>query len=135
MRPIILGYFFSPNNYDVHKNISFHDPSVHNNMLMLNGPKTEYMILGKPSSLKKIDKATCNMILGGSEIVPTESVKNLGVMFDHELNMSVQVSSLCKSMFFNIRKISMYRKYMTQEVAEKLMVSLVLSRMDYCNCL
>ena len=27
----------------------------------------------------------------------------------------------------------MYRKYMTQEVAEKLMVSLVLSRMDYCN--
>ena len=108
---------------------------MHNNMLMLNGPKTEYMILGKSSSLKKIDKATCNMILGGSEIVPTESVKNLGVMFDHELNMSVQVSSLCKSMFFNIRKISMYRKYMTQEVAEKLMVSLVLSRMDYCNCL
>jgi hypothetical protein len=27
----------------------------------------------------------------------------------------------------------MYRKYMTQEVAEKLMVSLVSSRLDYCN--
>ena len=38
-------------------------------------------------------------------------------------------------MFFGIRKISMYRKYMTQEVAEKLVVSLVLSKMDYCNCL
>ena len=73
------------------------------------------------------------MILDGTEIVPTESVKNLGVMFDDELN--VQVSSMCKSMFFSIRKISMYRIYMTQNVAEKLMVSLVLSKMDYCNCL
>ena len=104
---------------------------MNDNMLMLNGSKTEYMILGKPSSLNKITEV--NMILGGSEIVPTNSVKNLGVMFDNELTMSAQVSSLCKNMFFNIRKISMYRKYMTQEVAEKLMVSLVSSRLDYCN--
>ena len=68
-------------------------------------------------------------------ITPTENVKNLGVMFDDKLTMSDQVSSLCKSMFYGIRKISMYRKYMTQEVAEKRMVSLVLSKMDYCNCL
>ena len=34
---------------------------MYNNMLMLNEPKTDYMILGKPSSLKKIDKATCNI--------------------------------------------------------------------------
>ena len=104
---------------------------MNDNMLMLNGSKTEYMTLGRPSSLKKITDV--NMILGGSEIAPTNNVKNLGVMFDNELTMSDQISSLCKSMFFNIRKISMYRKYMTQEVAEKLMVSLVLSRMDYCN--
>ena len=67
-------------------------------MLMLNGPKTEYMILGKPSSLQKIEKY--KMILDGSEIIPTEKVKNLGVMFDHELNMSAQINSMCKSMFF-----------------------------------
>ena len=103
-------------------------------MLMLNGPKTEYMILGKPSSLKKINE-NVNMILNGSTIIPTEKVKNLGVMFDHELDMNAQVNSLCKTMFFSIRTIGMYRKYMTQDVAEKLVVSLVLSRMDYCNCL
>ena len=107
---------------------------MNNNMLMLNGPKTEYMILGKPSSLKKINE-NVNMILNGSTIIPTEKVKNLGVMFDHELDMNAQVNSLCKTMFFSIRKIGMYRKYMTQDVAEKLVVSLVLSRMDYCNCL
>ena len=107
---------------------------MNNNMLMLNGPKTEYMILGKPSSLKKINE-NVNMILNGSTIIPTEKVKNLGVVFDHELDMNAQVNSLCKTMFFSIRKIGMYRKYMTQDVAEKLVVSLVLSRMDYCNCL
>ena len=68
-------------------------------MLMLNGPKTEYMILGKPSSLKKINE-NVNMILNGSTIIPTEKVKNLGVMFDHELDMNAQVNSLCKTMFF-----------------------------------
>jgi hypothetical protein len=63
---------------------------MNDNMLMLNGSKTEYMILGKPSSLNKITEV--NMILGGSEIVPTNSVKNLGVMFDNEFTMSAQVS-------------------------------------------
>ena len=106
---------------------------MNDNMLGLNGPKTEYMILGKTSTLKNLTKINLN--LNGSVINPTKNVKNLGIMFDEELTMSDQVSSLCKTMFYGIKKISTYRKYMTQEVAEKLMVSLVLSKMDYCNCL
>jgi hypothetical protein len=90
---------------------------------MLNESKTEFMILGKPSALKKVTNIDMN--LNGSVVSPKNKVKNLGVLFDNELTMTDQVSSLCKSMFFGIRSISMYRKYMTQDVAEKLMVSLV----------
>ena len=49
--------------------------------------------------------------------------------------MESYVSSLCQSMYTNIRKISFHRKYMTQEVAAQLMVSLVFSKLDYCNCI
>lgn len=101
--------------------------------MVFRGPKTEYMILGKTSTLKNLTKINLN--LNGSVINPTKNVKNLGIMFDEELTMSDQVSSLCKTMFMVLKKISTYRKYMTQEVAEKVMVSLVLSKMDYCNCL
>ena len=106
---------------------------MNDNMLMLNMSKTEFMILGKASTLKKIQNIDMN--LNDCVITPTDNVKNLGVLFDNELTMSDQVSSLCKNMFYGVKKISLYRRFMTQDVAEKLMVSLVLSKMDYCNCL
>ena len=106
---------------------------MNDNMLMLNGPKTDFMIVSKASALEKIEKIEMN--LNGSVISPAKYVKNLGVLFDNALTMSDQISSLCRSMFLGIKQISMYRKYMTKEVAQKLMVSLVLSKLDYCNCL
>ena len=75
------------------------------------------------------------MYISCASIVRESPTKTFAIMFDHELDMNAQVNSMCKTMFFSIRKIGMYRKYMTQDVAEKLVVSLVLSRMDYCNCL
>ena len=106
---------------------------MNDNMLMLNGPKTDFMIVSKASALLKNEKIEMN--LNGSVISPAKYVKNLGVLFDNALTMSDQISSLCRSMFLGIKQISMYRKYMTKEVAQKLMVSLVLSKLDYCNCL
>ena len=49
--------------------------------------------------------------------------------------MSYYISSLCKSVNFQLRKIGLIRKYLTDEVAKTLITSLVLSRLDYCNSL
>ena len=49
--------------------------------------------------------------------------------------MANQVSSICQKMFFQIRNISFNRKYLPQQVIVQLMVSLVLSKLDYCNSL
>ena len=73
------------------------------------------------------------MALTDTTINPTEQVKNLGVIFDENLNMTNHVATLCQKMFSEIRNISFNRRYLTQEVAAQLMVSLVLSKMDYCN--
>ena len=75
------------------------------------------------------------MNLEGTAISSTNKVKNLGVIFDNDLSMSAQVSVICQKMFVEIRNISFHRKYLSQEVASQLMVSLVLSKMDYCNSL
>ena len=56
-------------------------------------------------------------------------------MFDESLTLSSHVSMLCQKMFFEIRNISFNRKYMPDDVVSQLMVSLVLSKMDYCNSL
>ena len=49
--------------------------------------------------------------------------------------MQIFVSSTVKSCYFHLRCISQIRKYLTVEATSKLVVSLVLSRIDYCNSL
>ena len=73
--------------------------------------------------------------LGHSQILPSKVVKNLGVLFDENLNMQSHIDQLCKNLFFIIRSINLYRDFLTTEVTIKLMVSLVLSKLDYCNAL
>ena len=101
------------------------------NKLKLNDSKTEFIIVGKPSLLKHLDKPS--MTLDDVEIKPAVQVTNLGVVFDEELNLSSHVASLCQKMFAEIRNIGLNRKFLTDDVASQLMVSLVLSKMDYCN--
>ena len=103
------------------------------NKLQLNEDKTEYMITVKPSLLSICAKPP--ICIDGSEIFPTAQVKNLGVIFDEELTLSAQVTSLCQQMFMEIRKISLHRNFLPDDVVTQLMISLVLSKMDYCNSL
>ena len=42
---------------------------------------------------------------------------------------------MCKSLHFQIRRLSQIRPYLTDAAANKLAVSFILSRMDYCNSL
>ena len=106
---------------------------MNRNKLKLNEAKTEYMLAGKASLLSICDKPP--MYVNDSEILPTTQVKNLGVIFDEELTLSAHVNSLCQQMFMEIRKISLHRKFLPDDVVIQLMVSLVLSKMDYCNSL
>ena len=63
------------------------------------------------------------------------SYRNIGVMFDHNLSMDQQITSVCKSAFFHISNIRKIRKYISQHAAEIIVHSLVTSRLDHCNAL
>ena len=45
------------------------------------------------------------------------------------------IKTKCKATMFNLQRISVARKYLTRSVSNKLMVSLVISHLDYTNAL
>ena len=62
-----------------------------------------------------------------------EPIGNLGAVFDPSMNMSAHVSKVVKSANYHLRNIGRIRKYLTTDSARNAVVSLVTSRLDYCN--
>ena len=65
----------------------------------------------------------------------TDSVRNLGFYLDEDLSMKEHINSICKTAFLEIRHISTICHYLADDTTNTLVVSLVLSRIDYCNSL
>ena len=59
----------------------------------------------------------------------------LGVVLDSSLTMSHHISSVCRSAYLELRRISAIRPFLTTSVTATLVCSRVLSRIDYCNSL
>ena len=47
--------------------------------------------------------------------------------------MKKQISSLCRTSLFELRKIASIRSHLSRETTAKLVSSMVISRLDYCN--
>ena len=106
------------------------------NKLKMNDDKTELLHVG---TLQKLEY-TSELFQNGLRVADTNlkfsnSVKNLGVWLDSGLSMDVQVNKLCQTLFFHLRRISKIRHLLSVQCANKLCVSFILSRIDYCNSL
>ena len=67
--------------------------------------------------------------------MPTNQVKNLGVVFDCDFSFNKHVAYVCKTCFVQLRDFRRIRRYLSLSVATKLANALVSSRLDYCNSL
>ena len=103
------------------------------NKLKLNDGKTELLIVGTPKQVSKLD--IDGVTVGDSVIKPSESSKNLGVLFDTHLNMEKHITSVCKSAYFMIYNLKRIRKYLDQDSAKTIVHACVTSKLDYCNSL
>ena len=102
--------------------------------LKINDDKTEVILIGTKAQFKKVK--IDNLAVGDSKIVPsTEAIRNLGCWFDNNFTMNAQVTKTCKAGFFYLHNICRIRKFVTQEITEKLIHAFVSSRLDYCNSL
>ena len=104
---------------------------VHNK-LKINDDKTEFLILHSAY----IDLThNLEFQVGQEKIKPSNSCRNLGVMFDSHMKLEDQVQSICKSVNFHLRSIRSVRNSLTDEATAQLVHSLITSRLDYCNSL
>ncbi len=65
----------------------------------------------------------------------SEPVRNLGVLYDSQLSMAPHVNNVVKKSSFHLRNIGKARKLLTDDATKKILQSLVMSRLDYCNAL
>ena len=75
---------------------------MNKNKLKLNEEKTELLIVGNRTRLRQVKKEPLTF---GPNAVPFQtSAKYLGVILDATLSMKEQVTSLCRSSYFHLRK-------------------------------
>lgn len=103
------------------------------NFLQLNCSKTEVILIGSPSALLKIRNFNIN--IDGIRILPTLQVRNLGIIFDSELNFETHIKNICKVSFYYLRNIARLRPFLSPSDAEKLVHAFITCRLDYCNSL
>ena len=99
------------------------------NKLKLNDDKTEVIFLGTRVRLDQINSAS--IMIGDIEISPAEMVKNLGVIFDKNLNLEEHVKNVCKSGFYHVKNLWRIRKFLNQEQANIAAHAFITSKLDY----
>jgi len=144
-----LDFHFYADDSQIYKSIMFQDLHIlleklqqcfrgvkmwmNLNRLKLNDNKTEAILIGRPNILAKVK---CKSItLGNSEILFTNVVKNLGVQIDCHLSFDSRVNNIIRGVYMEIRRISKIRCFISKDIAILLMISLVLTKLDYCNSL
>ena len=104
------------------------------NFLALNDAKTEYIyFLSKFKNQSDLQIPT--ITVGNSQVTPSTSVRNLGVIFDPAASMSSQVANICKTASYSLYRIGKVRKYIDNTTCERLVHAFISSRLDYCNSL
>ena len=101
---------------------------------MLNPNKSEVMFVGSPILLSKSNLPT-EVIFDGTTFSVTSKLKVLGVTLDSRLNFTHFVSQVIQASNFHLHAIRQARKFLPFDTAVALIISLVLSRIYYCNSL
>lgn len=98
------------------------------NFLHLNEEKTEYILFSpdSPSSSFSFGPLT-------PQFAPT--VRNLGVIFDKNLQYDKQISAVVRASFYQLRLLSKVKPFLSRADFEKVIHAFISSRIDYCNAL
>ena len=102
--------------------------------LKLNSDKAEFITIGTKRQRHKLSNHFPVKLLD-NDICPSDSVRNLGVVFDSNFSFHKHVSNICKSCFYHIRDLRRIRRHIPLSTAKTISNALISSRLDYCNSL
>ena len=103
------------------------------NQLKLNGDKTEAILFLKLSLPS--DCLPSSVTVATHQTAFSDKVRNLGFILASNLTMKQHVIKVCQTAYYELKRISSIRSYLTADATKKLVTSCVLSRLDYCNSL
>ena len=103
------------------------------NRLSVNPSKTEYLLIGNPKQRAKVINSAISF--QSHPLIPSKSARNLGVIFDSNLDFKDHISAVCRTSFFHIRQLRQIRSSLDKNSAIILANSIVHSKLDYCNSL
>jgi hypothetical protein len=102
--------------------------------LVVNPDKSEAILFGSGKRLATLSDMK-SVLVAGSPVTLSSSIKVLGVFLDNTLSMNCQIASVCKAASFHTRALSHIRSSLNTKVANSIACALVHSRFDYCNSL
>ena len=72
--------------------------------------------------------------LGSHNIPFFDSARNLGFILDSKLSMKKHVIKICHTAYFELKRISSIRRFLTEDAAKTCYFLYPLTIADYCNC-
>ena len=100
------------------------------NWLKPNDDKTEFIIIGSPCNLKKVEYT----VVGDHKIFKSKQVGNIGAIFDTSATMEAHVIKTAQTAWYHLYSISKIRPYLTTEQT-RVIHAYVTSRLDHNNSL
>ena len=82
----------------------------------------------------KLTAGVCVKV-GGADVACSQTVRNLGVVFDRSMKMDSHIQAVCQSAYFHLRNIRTLKPYLTPAAIITVTHAFITSRIDYCNSL
>ena len=101
------------------------------NRLRLNPDKTQFSWFGTRQQLANRDMLRLSEI--SPALVSEEPVRDLGVLLDSEMTLEAHVAGLCRSCFYQLRRLRIIRHSLSRAAVSTLVHAFICNRIDYCN--
>ena len=97
------------------------------NFLKLNEDKTEFIEIGPYVS------PISSLTIGDTILTPAEKAKNLGFLFDHQMNLDAQINAVSQVCYLHQRDLSRIGSKLSFDLKVQMVHSNILCFIDYCN--
>jgi len=101
--------------------------------LRLNPGKTEVLCLGSKFCIVRVTVRDIPVL--SVSIWVSDSARILGVVVDIRLSMADHVSSLCRSVYYQLRQLRPVIRSIIEDAAKMVAHAIISNRLDYCNSL
>ena len=101
--------------------------------LQFNAKKTKLIWFGSRANLSRLSGRDLSITFGSETIKSVNSVRDLGFRLDSELSMKHHINAIARTRFCHLRRLRQIRRRTGYEVTVRLVLALIMSRIDYCN--